>query len=74
MAGSEVLFSKGDGLQPWLKMKELAGAVCYIEATSIDFEKGHQEIRYPSKLTERSHPVEFDPFMFAPRMSCSTRK
>ncbi|XP_044183591.1 uncharacterized protein LOC122964156 [Acropora millepora] len=37
MAGSEVLFSsKSDGLQPYSKLKELAGAVCYIEATSTD--------------------------------------
>ncbi|XP_015762152.1 PREDICTED: uncharacterized protein LOC107341264 [Acropora digitifera] len=37
MAGSEVLFtSKGDGLQPYSKLKELARAVCYIEATSTD--------------------------------------
>ena len=73
MAGLEVIFSKGDGLQPSSKLEKLARAVCCIETTSIDLEKG-QEIRYPSKVTERSHPVEFDPFMFAPRMSCSTRK
>ena len=57
-----------------VKDEKLARAVFYIETTSIDLEKGHQEIRYPSKVTERSHPVELDPFMFAPRMSCSTRK
>ncbi|XP_015762595.1 PREDICTED: uncharacterized protein LOC107341661 [Acropora digitifera] len=46
MAGSEVLFtSKGDGLQPYSKLEKLARAVCYIETTSIDLEKGHQEIR-----------------------------
>ncbi|XP_044183523.1 uncharacterized protein LOC114977245 isoform X2 [Acropora millepora] len=46
MAGSEVLFtSKGDGLQPYSELEKLARAVCYIETTSIDLEKGHQEIR-----------------------------
>ncbi|XP_044183861.1 uncharacterized protein LOC122964368 [Acropora millepora] len=46
MAGSEVLFTiKGDGLQPSSKLEKLARAVCYIETTSIDLEKGHQEIR-----------------------------
>ncbi|XP_029213742.2 uncharacterized protein LOC114977244 isoform X2 [Acropora millepora] len=48
MERSEVLFSKGGGLQPYSKLAELARAVCYIEVTSSDPKSSKEDVKHGS--------------------------